>query len=200
MTTNVPVVDAPSTVPAAPRENYLNCSSGFWSWAGTLDHKRIGLMYLVGVTLTFLAGGLFVEAAGPTAARAADPGIRTRAHRRPTPSHQVYGYLPYWQLDAGTARRLDYRQLSTIAFFAVPIGVDGALQRHVVADDRSGLGLGLVLFLLRVAGLTGEHGGGDGHDRHPTHGPPTSGSPRHDSFSSVVSPRPVAGGSRSAGG
>ncbi|MEZ6036867.1 MAG: cbb3-type cytochrome c oxidase subunit I [Planctomycetota bacterium] len=59
MTTNVPVVDAPSTVPAAPRENYLNCSSGFMSWAGTLDHKRIGLMYLVGVTLTFLAGGLF---------------------------------------------------------------------------------------------------------------------------------------------
>ncbi len=77
-----------------------------------------------------LAGIVAIDAAGPTAARAADPGIRARADRQPTPSHQIYGYLPYWQLDAGTARRLDYRRLSTIAFFAVPIGADGALDRH----------------------------------------------------------------------
>ncbi len=39
--------------------NYLNVTRGFMSWAGTLDHKRIGLMYLVGVSLAFLVGGLF---------------------------------------------------------------------------------------------------------------------------------------------
>ena len=58
MTTHTPVIDAPST-PQTPREDYLNCSKGFWSWAGTLDHKRIGIMYLVGVGIAFLCGGLF---------------------------------------------------------------------------------------------------------------------------------------------
>ncbi len=58
MTTNVPVIDS-HAAPVAGRTNFLNCSSGFLSWAGTLDHKRIGLMYLVGVSLAFLAGGLF---------------------------------------------------------------------------------------------------------------------------------------------
>ena len=84
------------------------------------------LLLVVPVLLT----GILVDAADPTAARAADPGIHARAHRRPVPSGEVYGYLPYWQLDAGTARRLDYRHLSTIAFFAVPIRADGALDRH----------------------------------------------------------------------
>ena len=39
-------------------ENYLNCSHGFWSWAATLDHKRIAMMYLVSVLTSFLLGGL----------------------------------------------------------------------------------------------------------------------------------------------
>ena len=42
-----------------PRKNYLNESHGFMSWAGTLDHKRIGIMYLVGVLTAFLMGGCF---------------------------------------------------------------------------------------------------------------------------------------------
>ncbi|MEE9126682.1 MAG: cbb3-type cytochrome c oxidase subunit I [Planctomycetota bacterium] len=43
-----------------PKEevHYLNVTKGFMSWAGTLDHKRIGIMYLVGVSLAFLVGGL----------------------------------------------------------------------------------------------------------------------------------------------
>jgi cytochrome c oxidase subunit I len=57
MTTNVPSVAAHP--PVARPTNYLNCSRGFMSWAGTLDHKRIGIMYLIGVTLAFLSGGLF---------------------------------------------------------------------------------------------------------------------------------------------
>jgi len=39
-------------------ENYLNCSSGILSWAFTLDHKRIGVMYLVGVFTSFFLGGV----------------------------------------------------------------------------------------------------------------------------------------------
>jgi cytochrome c oxidase subunit 1 len=59
MTTNVPVIDTHHAAPEAAPKHYLNNTSGFWSWAGTLDHKRIGLMYLIGVSLAFLSGGLF---------------------------------------------------------------------------------------------------------------------------------------------
>ncbi|PAY20354.1 cytochrome c oxidase subunit I [Rhodopirellula sp. SM50] len=41
-----------------PQENYLTNSKGILSWAFTLDHKRIGMMYLIGVTSAFLLGGL----------------------------------------------------------------------------------------------------------------------------------------------
>jgi cytochrome c oxidase subunit 1 len=42
-----------------PAKHYLNESRGFWSWAGTLDHKRIGIMYLIGVSVAFMMGGIF---------------------------------------------------------------------------------------------------------------------------------------------
>jgi len=40
-------------------DNYLNHSRGIWSWLTTLDHKRIGLMYLFTVLGFFLVGGIF---------------------------------------------------------------------------------------------------------------------------------------------
>ncbi|MEM9355307.1 MAG: cytochrome c oxidase subunit I [Pseudomonadota bacterium] len=39
-------------------DNYLTHQSGLRSWLFTLDHKRIGVMYLAGILLTFLLGGL----------------------------------------------------------------------------------------------------------------------------------------------
>src|SRR5580698_3021796 len=42
-----------------PAVNYLNASKGIMSWMGTVDHKRIGVMYLVGVLTAFLMGGCF---------------------------------------------------------------------------------------------------------------------------------------------
>jgi cytochrome c oxidase subunit 1 len=39
--------------------NYLNATTGLKSWLITLDHKRIGLMYLGSVLAFFLAGGIF---------------------------------------------------------------------------------------------------------------------------------------------
>lgn len=42
----------------ADRDNYLVNSKGFLSWALTLDHKRIGLMYLVGVMAAFFVAGI----------------------------------------------------------------------------------------------------------------------------------------------
>src|SRR4051812_6064797 len=40
-------------------DNYLNHSKGLKSWLTTLDHKRIGLMYLGTVLFFFLLGGIF---------------------------------------------------------------------------------------------------------------------------------------------
>jgi len=43
---------------AAPG-NYLTHSRGVLSWLVTLDHKRIGIMYLISVLASFLLGGIF---------------------------------------------------------------------------------------------------------------------------------------------
>jgi cytochrome c oxidase subunit 1 len=45
--------------PVYPAVNYLNADRGVWSWLTTVDHKRIGIMYLVSVLLAFLLGGIF---------------------------------------------------------------------------------------------------------------------------------------------
>ncbi len=39
-------------------DNYLTSHKGFLSWAFTLDHKRIGLMYLGSILFFFMIGGL----------------------------------------------------------------------------------------------------------------------------------------------
>ena len=48
-------------------------------------------------------------------------GIRARAPTHAPLSQQVYGYLPYWQLNATTAGRLRYDLLTTIALFGIGI-------------------------------------------------------------------------------
>src|SRR3984957_2397737 len=42
-----------------PDAPYLTAKRGVMSWVYTVDHKRIGLMYLTMVCLAFLAGGIF---------------------------------------------------------------------------------------------------------------------------------------------
>ena len=41
------------------RTHYLNAEYGVKSWLLTVDHKRIALLYLAGLTFFFLVGGLF---------------------------------------------------------------------------------------------------------------------------------------------
>ena len=48
--------------PVMPAVNYLNADRGVRSWLLTLDHKRIGIMYLVSVLIAFLLGGIFAMA------------------------------------------------------------------------------------------------------------------------------------------
>lgn len=40
-------------------ENYLNCKTGIKSWIFSLDHKRIGLMYLITILIFFVISGVF---------------------------------------------------------------------------------------------------------------------------------------------
>ena len=42
-----------------PVKNYLNETTGIKSWMTTVDHKRIGIMYLCAVCFAFLLGGIF---------------------------------------------------------------------------------------------------------------------------------------------
>ncbi len=50
--TSVPYIPAVET-----RETYLNASYRIKSWLLTVDHKRIGVMYMLGVTFFFFIGG-----------------------------------------------------------------------------------------------------------------------------------------------
>ena len=58
-------VKAGVAIPGTPSEttdeelNYLNNKTGIKSWLLTLDHKRIGVMYLWSVLIAFLIGGVF---------------------------------------------------------------------------------------------------------------------------------------------
>src|SRR6185312_8422167 len=42
-----------------PNKNYINEKSGIWSWLTTLDHKRIGILYMISVMSFFAIGGTF---------------------------------------------------------------------------------------------------------------------------------------------
>ena len=109
----------PFDAPAAPSERP----------AGTRPRRprRLDLVAAF-VLLAALIGVGGAMPAGAAATAGPDSGIISRARHGVAVSHEVYGYLPYWRVDAGTAQRLDYSTLSTIAFFAVPITRSGALD------------------------------------------------------------------------
>ena len=52
---------AASAVENGRPSNYLNASYGIRSWLLTMDHKRVGILYLVVLTLFFLIGGVFAS-------------------------------------------------------------------------------------------------------------------------------------------
>jgi spore germination protein YaaH len=89
---------------------------------------------LAAVLAIALAAALLPAAAvvrdGPAASAA--PEIRPRVTGIEPLSHEVYGYLPYWRLDASTVNRIDYRLVSTIAFFGLGIWGTGEIRKNWV--------------------------------------------------------------------
>ena len=53
-------------------KNYINATQGIKSWLLTHDHKRICLLYLMGVTFFFAIGGLFAVGLRPAKAGETD--------------------------------------------------------------------------------------------------------------------------------
>jgi len=53
-----PSMPPPPTPAAPPRHHYLNNGYTVRSWLLTVDHKRIGLLYLLSITLFFVVGGV----------------------------------------------------------------------------------------------------------------------------------------------
>ena len=49
----------PPTGAQPATDNYLTHTRGITSWLFTLDHKRIGVMYMMGILSSFLLGGIF---------------------------------------------------------------------------------------------------------------------------------------------
>ncbi len=52
------VQEPPQSDEQQPRKNFLNADHTIKSWLLTVDHKRIGMMYLLGVTFFFFLGGI----------------------------------------------------------------------------------------------------------------------------------------------
>ncbi|MGH7435242.1 MAG: cbb3-type cytochrome c oxidase subunit I, partial [Polyangiaceae bacterium] len=55
----VPGTGAQADAHGDPNAPYLEAKHGIGSWLYTLDHKRIGLMYLTMVSIAFFTGGMF---------------------------------------------------------------------------------------------------------------------------------------------
>ncbi len=47
---------------SVPGSNYITSPKGLWSWLTTVDHKRIGIMYLLFIAISFGLGGFFALA------------------------------------------------------------------------------------------------------------------------------------------
>src|SRR5918994_2074379 len=53
-------------------------------------------------------------------------------------THEVLGYLPYWMLSGSQLGSLDYRRVSTIAYFSVGARRDGTLEKTINGEPTAG--------------------------------------------------------------
>jgi spore germination protein YaaH len=109
------------------------------------------------VVVAALLGGTLLggrDRGTPAAVGLADPSPPpTRAPAPPpVPGHEVYGYVPYWEMDDGIAAHVAATDLSTLALFSVTQRRNGEL-----ADDENGW--------RRVAGEVGRRLVAEAHER-----------------------------------
>lgn len=110
------VISAPYHTGTGPsgHRNYLNDPKGIKSWLGTLDHKRIGIMYLVSVSTAFLLGGIFALL------------IRLTLMN---PSHTVFGHK---LMDAETYNRVFTLHGAVMVFLFIVPSIPASLGNFVL--------------------------------------------------------------------
>jgi len=124
-----------------PKKNYINESAGIWSWMSTLDHKRIGIMYLCGVLTAFLLGGLFALVVRLTLL---------------TPTHTLFGSKTPWITAEQYNRAFTMHGAIMVFLFIIP-AIPGSLGNFVLplmlgAKDVAFPRLNLASFYLWVTG------------------------------------------------
>lgn len=97
-----------------PAKNYLNETTGIWSWMSTVDHKRIGVMYLVAVSTAFFVGGMFALMIRLTLL---------------TPSHKLFGKV---LIDADTYNRVFTLHGAIMVFLFIIPSIPGSLANFVL--------------------------------------------------------------------
>jgi len=97
-----------------PAKNYLNETSGIWSWMTTVDHKRIGIMYLVGTIGAFFVGGMFALLVRLTLM---------------TPTHMLFGKVI---MDAETYNRVFTLHGVVMVFLFIIPSIPGSLTNFVL--------------------------------------------------------------------
>jgi cytochrome c oxidase subunit I len=122
-----------------PQKNYLTQEKGLWSWMTTVDHKRLGVMYLIGVMSAFLVGGIFALLVRLTLL---------------TPSHKLFGHV---FVTAETYNRLFTLHGVVMVFLFIIPSVPAALGNFVLplmlgAKDVAFPRLNLASFYLWLTG------------------------------------------------
>src|SRR5579871_4836818 len=122
-----------------PSKNYLNETTGIWSWMTTVDHKRIGVMYLVAVLSAFFVGGIFALLVRLTLL---------------TPSHMLFGKV---LMTADTYNRVFTLHGAIMVFLFIIPSVPAALGNFVLplmlgAKDVAFPRLNLASFYLWLTG------------------------------------------------
>ena len=97
-----------------PAKNYLNATTGIWSWMSTVDHKRIGVMYLIAVSSAFFVGGMFALMIRLTLL---------------TPSHKLFGKV---LIDADTYNRVFTLHGAIMVFLFIIPSIPGSLANFVL--------------------------------------------------------------------
>ena len=129
-----------STTSGGHREvDYINAKKGIWSWMTTVDHKRIGIMYLFFVLLSFLVGGLL--------ALVLRLGLMS-------PDHKVGGMVIY---DAEMYNRIFTLHGAIMVFMFIIPSIPAALGNFVLplmlgAKDVAFPRLNLASFYIYLAG------------------------------------------------
>lgn len=92
----------------------------------------------VAVTVALAFG--MASPAGPQGGGAADPSRTGDATARPTvrpvPGHEVFGFVPYWEMTAGIADHVAATDLTTLALFSVTHTKSGTIDATQTGYDR----------------------------------------------------------------